>query len=109
MLKTFRDKAPFILLAFNLLLILCRFLNIYSPIYNYLGNCIGYSIFTNLFMWSVYANKKYCTSTKVAVIGLIALNILDIIWIAFKVDGSVYDFFTILIVIFIIVTYKYKI
>lgn len=109
MLKNFRDKAPFILLAFNLLLILCKFLGVYTPLYNHLGNFIGYSLFTNLFMWSVYANKKYCTSTKVAVIGLSVLNILDIIWRTIGINGLIYDFFIILIVVFISLTYKYKI
>ena len=109
MLKGFRDKAPFILLASNLLLIGCRFLGIYSSLYMYLGDLVGYSILTNLFMLSVYMNKRYCTSTKIAVIGLIALNILNMIWLAFDISGIVYDFILILIIIFILITHKYKI
>ena len=108
MLKRFRDKAPFILLAFNLLLIGCRYFDLYNPIYKYVGDIFGYSIITNIFMYSVYMNKKYCTSTKIAVIGLFSLNVLSLIWNAFKIDGSVYDFFIILIIIFILITHKYK-
>ena len=108
-MRNFRDKAPFILLAFNLLLIGCRFLDVYVYFYKYLGDLVGYSIVTNLFMLSVYMNKKYCTSTKIAVIGLIALNILNLIWLSFGIDGIVYDFVLLLIIIFILITHKYKI
>lgn len=108
-MQNFRNKAPFILLAFNLLLIGCKFLGIYSNLYIYLGDLVGYSIVTNLFMYSVYMNKKYCTATKIAVIGLIVLNILNLIWLAFSINGLVYDFVLILIIIFILITHKYKI
>ena len=37
-MQNFRNKAPFILLAFNLLLIGCKFLGIYSNLYIYLGD-----------------------------------------------------------------------
>lgn len=108
-MKIIRDKAPLFLLFMSLVFTVLKYYDIYLDIFKYLGDLLGYSIVTNLFMLSVYMNKKYCTSTKISVIGLIALNVFNIIYLMFGVNGVVYDFFIILIIILISIIYKYKI
>ena len=62
-------------------------------IYTYilLGNLGGYSLLTNLSFIGIYTlNKKYCYLTRVAPLGLIVLNIIDII--GFYLDEHFYNF-----------------
>lgn len=105
-MKKIREYIPFILLAISLFLTVLRHFNFYSELYNYLGDLCGYSILTNLFMYSVYMNNKYCTSTKVAVLGLFSLNLFNIIYTFFGVNGVVYDLYIIIITVLIIAVYK---
>lgn len=108
-MKIIRDKMPFVLLFFTMVLTILKYFEVYSVYYKYLGDILGYSILTNVFMYSVYMNKKYCTSTKVAVLGLTALNVFNIIYTAFDIQGVVYDIFFIVIVSLILIIYKFKI
>lgn len=108
-MKIIRDKIPFILLGFSLITTILSYFNIYLEIYKYLGDLVGYSILTGVFMYSVYMNKKYCTSTKIAVLGLITLNLFNIVYNAFNINGVIYDFFIIFITLIILTVYKYKI
>lgn len=109
MIKKLRGKTPFILLASNLILVICQYLGIYNNTLYVLGNLVGYSIITNLDMFDKYNNRKYCTSTKFVILGLISLNIFDCVWWFFDVNGVVYDLFLIIIILLVLVIHKFKI
>ena len=51
-------------------------------------------------------NKKYCTGTRVAVVSLIVMNVLNIFYLMFKLNGSLYDIFILILSILIIVVIK---
>lgn len=109
MVKLIKDKAPFILLACNFIFIICKYFGIYEFMFAYLGDLVGYSLLTNIFMYIVYNNKRYCTATKMAVLGLISLNIFSLVWKATDINGIVYNFFLIIIIALILVIHKFKI
>tara|TARA_R110000824_G_scaffold199520_1_gene383492 strand:+ start:186 stop:581 length:396 start_codon:yes stop_codon:yes gene_type:complete len=124
MFRFIRNKAPFILLFLNI--VICLWHNfelyiIYDGSYEffklakdsyfkhysyYFGDLIGYSIFTNLFMLSVYLNKKYCDATKICVLGLIALNMYSLISHGFNFYSEIYDLYLMAAIICVIGTYK---
>ena len=97
-----KHKTPFVLLFFSMMSVVCGYFEFYLPIFKYLGDIIGYSILTNIFMYAIYMNKNYCTSTKVAVLGLISLNVFNIIQLYFNINLVVYDVFLILIILAIL-------
>lgn len=88
MLKTIKNTAPFIMLGYCLIISILSHFEVYHSIFNYAGDILGYSLFTNLFMWSIYMNKKYCTATKIAVIALSVLNLLSIAYIYYGINGT---------------------
>lgn len=92
--------------GYSVVFTLLSYFKVYHQIYSVLPDTLGYSIFTSIFMWSVYANKKYCTSTKIAVIGLMVLNIANIAYILFGIDGIVYDVYLLVITLIILTFYK---
>mgnify|MGYP003644646418 FL=1 len=124
MFRFIRNKAPFILLFFNI--VICLWHNfelyiIYDGSYKlfelaedssfkhysyYFGDLIGYSIFTNIFMLSWYLNKKYCDATKICVLGLIALNMYSLISHRFDFYSEIYDLYLCASIICVIATYK---
>jgi hypothetical protein len=108
MKKLIRDKIPFVLLFLNLVFVVLSYFEWYHESFIYLGNICGYSILTNLFMYNVYMNKKYCVPTKFAVLGLFLLNIFDIIYLAFNISGAIYDIFLILTIILVLTFLKIK-
>lgn len=93
---------PFLMLAYSLIYAILSYFNFYHILYNYLPDTVGYSLATNLFMYSVYMNNRYCTSIKIAVIGLIALNLLNLVYVYAGVNGAVYDVYLIVIIMAII-------
>ncbi len=55
------------------------------------GNTVGYSITTNLFFILYFStNKNNCFITRISPIGLLAINIVDII--GFYFDDNFYNF-----------------
>jgi len=109
MLRKFRDIAPFIMLGYSFLFAISSYFSFYANWFKYLADTLGYSIFTNIVLLSLYLNVKYCNSTRVAVIGLISLNIFNLLWLCLGVDGTVYDIFIIIIISLISVIYKFNI
>lgn len=103
--KYIRDYAPFIILAYSLIFSVCSYFEFYFEWYIYLPDLLGYSVFTNLFMLSVYMNKKYCASTKICVIGLILLNVFNLFYNLSSINGVIYDIY-LMIIIFIILIIK---
>jgi len=101
-----RNYAPFIMLGYSLLFSIASYFGFYFSWYRFLPDLVGYSIFTNLFMYSVYMNKRYCTSTKVAVLGLLCLNVLNLVYELFNMNGLIYDVYLLIIVCLVLVIKK---
>jgi hypothetical protein len=93
MRKLLRDKAPFIMLGITIVVTLLSYLDIYFTMFRYLPDLIGYSLLTNLFMLSVYMNKRYCDATKICVLGLIALNMFNLISHGSGFYSPIYDLY----------------
>lgn len=53
-----------------------------------------------------YSNRKFCDSTRVAVIGLLSLNVLNILYLKLNVNGGVYDLVLLSFIILIIILLK---
>lgn len=104
-MKQIREYIPFILLGLNLIFSILFYFEIYSVTYDYIGDTIGYSILTDLFMFSVYMNKRYCTSTKIAVVGLFLLNVISMLCKTADLDPFVYDIY-IISAIFLVLIFK---
>ena len=102
MIKFVKHKTPFILLTASLIFAISSYFGFYVSIFVYLGDILGYSIMTNLFMYAYYMNNHFCTSTKVAVLGLFALNIFSLLQKYFNLELIVYDIFICIIAIFVI-------
>ena len=86
---------------------LCTLLDLFSNyelIYYYLPDVFGYSLFTNLFMTAVYCNKKYCSSIKVAVFGLITMNIFTLLGLGFGFYSIWYNIILELIILTVVVS-----
>lgn len=98
-----RNYTPFIMLSYSLVFAVCSYFEFYISLFNYLGDLIGFSIFTNVFMLAVYWNKKYCASTKICVLGLIALNICNMIYKYFDVNYALYDIYLILTIFMVLI------
>lgn len=109
MLRKFRDVAPFIMLGYSFLFAVSSYFAFYSDLFKYLADNLGYSVFTNVLMLSLYMNKKYCNSTRVAVYGLISLNLFNQLWLFLDINGYVYDIYIIIITTLILIINKYKI
>lgn len=102
MYKNFVNIAPFIMLVITGLSGLFSSLGWYSVLFNYLPDLLGYSIFTNLIMLRVYNAKTYCHTTRLAVYGLIAMNLISLITIDTKYYNPLYDSYIALITIAVI-------
>lgn len=108
MINFIKNKTPFLLLFFSAVFTVCSYFEFYISAFQYLGDITGYSIVTNLFMYSYYMNKRYCTETKVAVLGLFSLNICNLIQMFFNLNLVIYDAFIIIITFIILLFYKYR-
>ena len=56
----------------------CKYFEFYKDWFKYLPDILGYSLFSNLALYLLFFNKKYCTTTKIAVISLFAINLISI-------------------------------
>lgn len=84
-MKKYINLLPVILLVASFL---SAFVN-----YNYvvIGNLFGYSISTNLlFILYFSTNKKFCSLIRLSPIGLILMNVVDIV--GFYFDDNFYNF-----------------
>ena len=106
MKRILREYTPFIILGYSLLFAVCSYFEFYRVWFKYLPDLVGFSVFTNMFMYSVYMNKKYCASTKICVIGLIALNLLNVIYLLFGINGLVYDIYLLIIICLVLILKK---
>lgn len=96
------------MITLSLLFALCSYFGIYFEWFKYLGDLVGYSLLNNVFMYLYYVNKHFCTSTKIAVLGLISLNIFNLIYLWCGVNGGLYDLILLSIIIMILVFLKVR-
>lgn len=97
-MKFFFDKYKYML---PVLLLVASFLSVFFEynLYGYIliGNFIGWSIPTSLyFVFEFTLNKKYCLISRLSPVGLLLLNIIDVIGYWF--DEKFYNFWYVLIV-----------
>lgn len=112
MFKLIRHRIPFILLVCTALVKLWYNYELYfmfdgdytsyvlyddyTPFKYYsqfMGDWVGYSLLTGAFMLAVYMNKRYCDATKICVLGLIALNMFNLISHGFNFYSPIYDLY----------------
>lgn len=74
--------------------------------FSVIGEWFSNSIMFNLFMMSVYMNKRYCDATKITVLCLLAINILGLMGKNSSIYSFVYDFYLGIGVLLILIVYK---
>lgn len=74
----------------------------YPEIYFYLSDLVGYSILTNIVMCRVYISKRYCNSTRLAVYGLVFMNLTSIIGNFLEMYSPLYDTYILVFIILLI-------
>lgn len=87
-MRNYKKILPVILLVVSFF---SAFLN--YDIYEYIviGNCVGYSLFVDVyFILDLSINKKYCTLVRLSPLGLMFINLVDII--GFYFDENFYNF-----------------
>lgn len=104
----FVNVAPFLLLAATITSAVIVHFDFYIKWFIYLGDILGYSIFTNLVFLKIYHRKSFCNPTKIAVYGLIAMNIVSIITRGTQYYNTMYDILIGFIVFLIIIVSKVK-
>lgn len=100
--------APFLMLYATFATAVVSSLDWYLGIYKYLPDSIGYSILTNLVFIKYYFRKAYCNPTKVAVVGLLVMNLLSIVTKGLDFYNSMYDIVIGFFAIVTIIIFKIK-
>lgn len=95
-LKQYVYLLPIVLLVASLLSVFFD--------YNYVvvGNLVGYSIATNILFFYVFYYGNYCWLTRLSPIGLIMINIVDIV--GNYISDKFYKFWYIITIFFVILT-----
>ncbi|QQV90902.1 hypothetical protein M1M24_gp31 [Polaribacter phage Freya_1] len=106
MVKLIKHRIPFILLSISFISALCSYFEIYADYFNNLGDLFGYSILTNLFMLFYYSNRSFCDATRLAVISLFSLNVVNLLYLYFGVNGGMYDLILLSLIILILILLK---
>ena len=95
-LKQYVYLLPIVLLVASLLSVFFD--------YNYVvvGNLVGYSIATNILFLYVFYYGKYCWFTRLSPIGLIMINIVDIV--GNYISDKFYNFWYVIAIFSVILT-----
>ena len=99
-----KTHLPVTLLVISFALSVLSYFGFYPKVYEYLGDIVGYSILTSIYMISVVSNFRYCLSVKIACYGLLILNVFNLIYSYLGINGDLYD---ILICGFVLITYLF--
>jgi len=96
---------PFLMLFITALSGYFSSYNTYSFFYSILGDLVGYSVLTNIVFIFLYFRKSFCSQTKIAVAGLLVMNIISIIFSLSEnwVYNKMYDLWLSLIILVFIV------
>lgn len=108
MYRKFIDIAPFLMLLITGVTAFSSSMEWYHKIFSYLPDTVGYSIITNLVFLKVYQNKKYCHSTRVAVYGLILMNVVSFLTKKTIYYNTLHDVYITIAVIFVVLYLKNK-
>lgn len=108
MVKLIKHRIPFILLSISFISALCSYFEIYADYFKYLGDLFGYSMLTNLFMLFYYSNRSFCDATRLTVISLFSLNVFNLIYLYFDVNGGMYELIVLALIILILIFLKIK-
>ena len=106
MYKKFLNTAPFIMVLITGITSVVSSIGWYHKAFVYLPDLLGYSILTNLIFLRIYKSNKYCHSTRVAVYGLITMNVVSILTKKTIYYNSLHDLYISFVVIAIIVYTK---
>ena len=108
-MKNVISVIPFIILfAVGLSAYLYRY-EWYAEIEVYLANIFGFSIITNLVFAYLYFRKQFCIYTKIAVLGLLFMNLISIVYSSNDlIYNQMYDMYITLIVVFICFIFMVK-
>lgn len=93
------DKAPFIMLVLSGLSGLSYHFDFYPEVYFYLSDLVGYSVLSNLVMCRVYTSRKYCNSTRIAVLGLLFMNVTSMLGNFLDIYSPLYDTYIVVIIL----------
>lgn len=74
----------------------------YPEVYTYLSDLIGYSLLTNIVMYRIYRTRKYCNSTRLAVVGLIIMNIVSIAGHFLEMYSPLYDTYIVVMILMVV-------
>lgn len=99
--------APFIMLFASAITGFLSSIDFYSKVYVYLPDSIGYSLLTDLLMIKIYWRRSYCSPTKMAVVGLITMNILSIAFKNTAAYNPIYDMYVAIACLSVIVSLKF--
>lgn len=108
--KTFQliiNIAPFVMLFASAITGAMSSMSFYSSVFVYLPDSIGYSILTDLIMVKLYFRPSYCSPTKMAVIGLILMNLLSIVFKGSAAYNPIYDMYIVIACLCVIVALKF--
>ena len=79
---------PFLMLLITLITSFMRIMEVYSVVYFYLSQIMGYSILTNVYMlWNAVKNK-YCSYSVISIISLLLLNVSNLIAIMLGFENN---------------------
>ncbi len=106
MYQKFVNYAPFFMLVYSGISGFMSSLEVYVLAFRVLPDLIGYSIFTNLLMLKIYNPKRYCKTTRLAVYGLIAMNLINLLNISTRHYNPIYDTYIMIIVLCIVKYYN---
>jgi len=109
LLKFYLDK--YIFLAPIIMLSITLYSNFFNINYVIVGNIIGYSILTNITMYYLFNFKgSYCWFTRNIPIGLVSINIIDIIgcFIDYEKYKIMFNILVVFIIVFFYIIYKIK-
>lgn len=108
-IKPFIRIMPFLILGICFLLSFLVYKPWYEKAYMYLSNVVGFSLFTNCFFLYFIVRNNMCAYSLVATIGLVCLNLLNILHIYIDIPNfykyyltGVSGFFFLLTLIFFI-------
>ena len=101
----FVNIAPFLLLTAAMASAVMSRFDFYG---NWYGDIFGFSIVTNLVFLRIYLRKAYCNPTKVAVYGLLLMNIIFIVIGGTQYYSTMYDIGIGIVAFIIIIITKVK-
>lgn len=102
------SSIPIVMLAAS---VLSNYVSLTIPEYFFIGDLLGYSLLTDLFMLYMVFNLRFCIPTKIAVIGLCALTMFSLLnpILNYETYAKIYDTIIVsLCILFSVIAYLKK-